>query len=121
MGFMADGCLRMSKRELTRLEVVQRVQKRRLTQREAAALLGLSVRQVERLCRAYREHGVVGLVSKRRGAPSNNLIDNDLRTAAMALVHAEYSDFGPTLAQEQLQERHGIDVSRETLRHQADR
>ena len=116
MGFMADGCLRMSKRELTRLEVVQRVQRRRLTQREAAALLGLSVRQVERLCRAYREDGVAGLVSKRRGAPSNNHLKADLRTSAMALVHAEYSDFGPTLAQEQLQQRHGIEVSRDSLR-----
>jgi predicted XRE-type DNA-binding protein len=38
--------LRMSQRELTRLEVIQRVKRKTLKQRQAAELLGLSVRQV---------------------------------------------------------------------------
>ena len=50
----------------------------RRTQQEAAERLGLSLRQVERLARALREHGPPGLVSRKRGrrvhiAPSRTL------------------------------------------------
>ena len=41
--------LTMSAQELDRLEVIRRIDQRLLTQRKAAQLLGLSVRQVERL------------------------------------------------------------------------
>ncbi|MBW2275807.1 MAG: helix-turn-helix domain-containing protein [Deltaproteobacteria bacterium] len=43
-----------------------RVLERRLTQAQAARQLGLSVRQVERLCRELRIEGPRGLVSKKR-------------------------------------------------------
>jgi predicted DNA-binding transcriptional regulator YafY len=72
-----DKLLTMSKRELTRLEVMQRLKDKRLTQKEAARMLGLSTRQVKRLWRAYRELGPPGLVSARRGKPSNNRLDAD--------------------------------------------
>ena len=44
----------MSQRELTRLEVIQRVKRKTLKQRQAAELLSISVRQVKRLCKAYQ-------------------------------------------------------------------
>ncbi len=42
--------LTMSSKELNRLEVLGRVLERRLTQVQAAEQLGLSLRQIERLC-----------------------------------------------------------------------
>jgi predicted XRE-type DNA-binding protein len=45
----------MSQGELTRLEIVQRVKRKSLKQREAAELLSLSERQVKRLCKLYRK------------------------------------------------------------------
>ena len=50
---------------------IQRVKEKRLKQRETAGMLGVSIRQVKRLLRAYREKGAAALVSKRRGKPSN--------------------------------------------------
>ena len=44
-----DKLLTMSKRELSRLEVMQRIKDKRLTQKEATQLLGISTRQVNRL------------------------------------------------------------------------
>ena len=44
----------MSPRELSRAEVMQQLKAKRITQRQAAAQLGLTVRQVKRLWRAYR-------------------------------------------------------------------
>ncbi len=44
----------MSVREIDRLELVQRIRERRLTCAKASELLGLSERQVQRLCHARR-------------------------------------------------------------------
>lgn len=106
----------MSARELDRLEVLGRVMEHRLTQRRAAEQLGLSLRQVERLCRALRSDGASGLVSRKRGRPSNRKLPEAVREQALDLVRARYADFGPTLACEKLAEQHGVGVSRETLR-----
>lgn len=47
----------MTDRELYRLGIIQRVFDRALLQREAADILELSVRQVQRLVRLYRIDG----------------------------------------------------------------
>jgi len=62
-----DELLTMSKQEITRLEAMQRIKDKRLTQKEAAGMLELSVRQVKRLYRAYKARGAKGLISARRG------------------------------------------------------
>lgn len=111
-----DKLLTMSKRELTRLEVMQRLKDKRLTQKEAARLLRLSTRQVKRLWRAYQEKGSPGLVSARRGKPSNNRLDADLVQEVLGLIKAKYDDFGPTLAHEKLTEVHQLPISRESVR-----
>ncbi len=108
--------LTMSAKELDRLEIIDRVVERRLTQRAAAARLGLSLRHVERLCRAFRQHGATGLVSRKRGRPSNRKLAEAVREQAVDLVRGRYADFGPTLAWEKLTEQHGVALSRETLR-----
>ena len=106
----------MSYEELDRVSVVQRVVDKRLTQREAARMLGLTSRQVRRLVRAYQRDGPAGLASKRRGRPSNRRICLGLRFEALELVRELYCDFGPTLAQEKLSEVHELRLSVETLR-----
>jgi hypothetical protein len=61
----------MSDGELSRLEVLRDMDQRRLTTEAAAQLLGLERRQVFRLLKTYRSEGATGLISKRRGRPSN--------------------------------------------------
>src|SRR5262245_20265023 len=114
---MPKGLVTMSVKEADRLDVVRRVLERRLKQRKAAELLGVSARQVRRMCRAYERQGAPGLVSKKRGRPSNHRLAPELRTRALELVRGLYSDFGPTLAAEKLLEHHSLRLSKETLRH----
>jgi transposase len=111
-----DELLTMSKKELSRLEIMQRLKDKRLTQKEAARMLGISTRQVKRLCRVYRKKGADGLVSQRRGKPSNNRLDAGLVREALDLIEEKYKDFGPTLAHEKLREVHGLVLSRESVR-----
>lgn len=60
----------MSEKEALRPEVIRRILESALAQVQAALLLGLSVRQVKRLCRRMHQHGAKGWVSQRRGRPS---------------------------------------------------
>ena len=106
----------MSYEELDRVRVIERVIERRLTQREAARMLGLTSRQVRRLRRAYERDGPEGLASKHRGRPSNRRLASELRREALATVRSRYEGFGPTLAHEKLTELHGLRLSVETLR-----
>ena len=111
-----DKLLTMSNREITRLEVMQRLKDKRLTQKEAARLLGISVRQVKRLFRAYKAKGASGLVSQRRGQPSSNRLDAATIQKAIDLIYERYRDFGPTLAHEKLTEIHALRLCRESVR-----
>ena len=106
----------MSTKELNRLEVMQRLQAGRLIQTEAASILNLGVRQVKRLLSAYRRYGAQGLVSKRRGQPSNNRLPEDTRQKALDLLKSKYTGFRPTLAHEKLSELEGLKMSDESVR-----
>jgi transposase len=111
-----DKLLTMSNREITRLEVMQRLKGKRLSQKEAARMLGISIRQVKRLWKAYQKKGAKGLVSQRRGKPSNNRMDAGIAQQALDLIKEKYEDFGPTLAHEKLTEVHQLQLSRESVR-----
>jgi hypothetical protein len=58
---MAQDLVTMSAKELKRLEVIRRVVESRWPQARAAALLGLTTRQVRRMCRAFEEAGARGV------------------------------------------------------------
>ena len=115
-GQKLDKLLNMSGKELSRLEVMQRVAEKRLRQREAAELLGVGVRQVKRLLVAYRRSGAKGLVSKRRGRASSNQLGERVKQKALNLLIGKYRGFGPTLACEKLVEVEGLKISDETVR-----
>src|SRR5919112_888966 len=106
----------MSDKELARLEGLRDLDQRRLTPAAAAQLLGLERRQVFRLLKVYRTEGAAGLISKRRGRPSNRRQPAELRAEVLAIIRERYWDFGPTLAAEKQSELHGIALGRETLR-----
>jgi transposase len=111
-----DELLTMSKRELTRLDVMQRLEQGRMKQGEAAESLGISTRHIRRLLRSYRKQGEKGLISKRRGEPSNNRLKVEIKQQAIDLVQEHYRDFGPTLAHEKLTEVHQLKLSVESVR-----
>src|SRR6185369_8513753 len=106
----------MSRREIDRMHVLRDMTAGRITASEAAQLMRLTRRHVFRLAKAYQERGPAALISTRRGKPSNRRYPAALWTEVLALIKANYPDFGPTLAREKLAERHGIHLGVETLR-----
>ena len=111
-----EELLSMSTKELMRLEVMQKLLDKRMGQKEAAGMLGVSVRQVKRLLRGYRDSGAKGLVSKRRGRASNNRLPEEKRQRVLDLLRSKYRGFGPTLAREKLVEMEGLQISDERVR-----
>jgi hypothetical protein len=114
---MSGKTITMSHAVIDRLSIIESTIHRHITQSAAAKQLKLSVRQVKRLVSNYQLEGPQGLVSKRRGKPSNNRIANSIRLEALALIRCRYSDFSPTFAHEKLTECHQLSFSVETLRH----
>ncbi|EKA7352539.1 ISNCY family transposase, partial [Vibrio vulnificus] len=106
----------MSDKDLSRYKVINDVCERRLRRKDAAQILNLSERQVQRLMNRLRESGAASLVHGARGKPSNNRISSDYRQTILALVRKHYSDFSPTLAREKLIEIHNLPISNEALR-----
>ena len=97
-----EELLNMSQREVDRLKAIQQVLDRTLKQKQAARQLGLSARQVRRLCHRVRVGGNRGTIHGLRGKPSNHQLAAGLLDKALRLVETKYSDFGPTLANEKL-------------------
>ena len=111
-----EELISLSHKELDKLSVIERVERGELSQIEAASVLNRSTRQIRRLLVRYRKQGEQGLVSCRRGKPSNNRLSNTRREEIITIIASQYEDFGPTLANEMLAERHNIHVSAETVR-----
>jgi hypothetical protein len=106
----------MNKAPLNRLAVVERIARGELQQAEAAALLGLSVRQTRRITQRYIQLGPEGLSHGLRGRPANNKTPEEVIRRAVCLVKTRYAKLGPKLAARRLAEKDGIIISRETLR-----
>ncbi len=113
---LKEGKIIMSKKELDRLKIIHLVLEKRITQKEAADRLSLSYRQVFNIVQKVKQNGDIALIHKNRGAPSNRKYPDELREKAIDIIREKYWDFGPTLANEKLEERDSIKLSRETLR-----
>jgi len=111
-----DKLLAMSTKELNRLEVMQRLSRKQMSQKEAGRILGLSTRQIKRLLRAFREQGAAGLVNKHRGRKANNRLSEEVKKRVLNLLKTKYQGFGPTLAHEKLVEKEKLKLSDESVR-----
>jgi len=107
----------MNQEERDWLEWLKRAQDGVVTQRQAAEKMGVSDRWVRKLLVRMKTDGDGVVVHGLRGRTSNRQIDKQTQARAMELLkQAEWHDFGPTFASEQLGKRHGIEVSKETVR-----
>src|ERR1700685_3816776 len=113
---MEEERIALSAKERERLKVLHEVERGHLRQIDVARRLRLSDQQVRRLLERLGEVGDRGLVHGLRGRPSNRKIPADLEQRSLRRLRLPaYLGFGPTLAAEHLA-RHGLQVSRETLR-----
>ncbi|MDD5505076.1 MAG: hypothetical protein PHV77_07260 [Candidatus Omnitrophica bacterium] len=106
----------MSQRELKRLHIVHKVIDKRLKQKDANSILGLSDRQI-RIISNVRQYGDSAIIHGSRGKPSNRAFPQDIKKHTIKLYREKYYDFGPTLANEKLFEADKIKIADQTLRN----
>ena len=67
----SENLITMSRTELNRQSVMQKIQDKQLFQVKAAEILKMSLRQVQRMWARYKAEGPEGLVSRKRGKTPN--------------------------------------------------
>jgi transposase len=107
----------MTQKERDRLVALKKAKKNLITQKQAAAEIGVSERQVRRMLRSLKERGDKAVIHAGHGRPSNRKLAIEVEQRAIEILSQEvYQGFGPTLAAEYLAKKHGVKVGRETLR-----
>jgi hypothetical protein len=106
----------MSRKELDRYEVIQRLINGDINSTKAAKLLLLSIRHIKHLKTKVKTHGPQGVQHGHKGKKSNNAMKPEKILSIESLIRRFYPDFGPTLATEKLAERHNIQTNKESVR-----
>jgi transposase len=106
----------MSRKELPRPGLVQAARAGRISNREGAAALHLSIRQFQRLKGRYDRGGAPALRHGSRGRPSPRRLAPAVQTQVTTLMQTVYAGFNDTHLTEKLRERHQLAVSRESVR-----
>lgn len=102
--------------EIKRVYVLQQVEERKVSGREAAQRLGISIRQVRRLLVKYRREGASGLAHGNRGRAPKNRVNGEVRKKIQELSEEEYKDYNDSHFTEELAGEHGLVLSRSTVR-----
>jgi len=112
-----EGILTMSSKEIDRLMLISQIEEEKISVLEASRLLGLSQRQIYRILKRVKTEGSKGIVHKLRGRKSNRGYPEELREKIIKIYRKQYSDYGPTLFSEMLEEYYNISLNRETVRN----
>jgi transposase len=106
----------MSRKELPRPGLLKAARAGKITNREGAAALHLSIRQFQRLKRRYEAAGAPAVRHRGRGQPSPRRFGPALREQIATLLQTRYAGFNDTHLTEKLRELHQLSVSRESVR-----
>lgn len=105
----------MSAKEAQRPGLVRAARNGKITNREGAAALGISMRQFRRLRRRFEAGGVTALVHQGRGRPSARRLPETIRHRVGLLLQGRYVGFNDCHFTELLREREGVALSRASV------
>ena len=106
----------MSQKELQRVKVIENAVEGRRSVGEAARLLQLSERQVQRLKRRYRPDSIAWVHHGNRGRPMPWALPAAQRQAVLELARGQYAGFNDSHLCEKLRSQEKLVISRETVR-----
>jgi len=106
----------VSQKEFQRVKVIENAVDGRLSVSEAAGLLQLSERQVQRLKPRYRPESVAWVHHGNRGRPMPWAFAAGLRRTILELARGKYAGFNDSHLCEKLHTEENLEVSHETLR-----
>lgn len=112
---MRKETVSLNPKEQQRAMVLNQIERGELTGPRAAALVGLSLRQVRRLLAGYRKEGVAVLAHGNRGRPPVHALPEETKRRVLALAQGPYLGLNHHHFQELLAEQEGLALSRSSL------
>src|SRR5256886_1809556 len=106
----------LSRKELHRPGLLKALCAGRVTTRQVANALGVSLRQTRRLRRRFEAGGAAALAHRGRGRPSPRRLAVQTRDTAIGLMTTRYVGFNDSHLTEKLREQHRLGISRESVR-----
>ena len=106
----------MSRKEVVRPGLLKALVAGHLTNRQVAAALRLTVRQVQRLKHRFRATGVAGVLPRTRRQPSRRRLAPALRERIATLMRTVYAGLNDCHLTEKLREVEGLPIGRESVR-----
>jgi len=106
----------MSRKELPRAGLVTAALAGRISNREGATALTLTIQQFQPLKQRFRHGGAEALRHQGRGRPSHRRLAAAMCARVQALLRGRYAGFNDTHLTEKLRELHGLAISRESVR-----
>ena len=106
----------MTNKESQRHAIITKLIANKINGTQAAKQLKLSIRQTKRLKACVIKDGIKGTIHKLRGKAGNNKLPEGTLEKAKKYIEENYSDFGPTFAQEKLKDDHQLKIGISTVR-----
>jgi transposase len=101
----------LNTQEQKRVMVLNRILAGQLSAAEAAPLLQVSMRQVQRILAAYRKEGAAAVVHGNRDRKPKHSIGDQVRKQVIALAQTTYAGCNQQHLRDLLEEREGIKLS----------
>lgn len=98
----------LSEREEEKYNVIQKIVNGEYTKEKAIELLGLGIRQINRLIIKYKEEGKNGFIHKTKGKESKRKTSSELKEEIVNLYITEYFDYNFTHFYEEIQDKYSI-------------
>jgi transposase len=113
---MEQETITLTKVELKKIRVVQKIVDGHMTNSEGALTLGISVRQIIRLKNKYKAEGEQGIVHKNRGRTPVHALNVDMKDRAAELYTTKYHGSNCCHLAELLQEHEDMELSSSSVR-----
>lgn len=105
----------MSKEEARRVEVIRQNREGIFTNRQAAQLLGLSVRSIQRLKRKADADGDMAVLHGNRGKQPHNSLPDNMRNQVLAYAKKELAGYNFSHMRDVMEKELELKISRSTL------
>jgi transposase len=113
---MREECVTLSRDELRRVKVMERLLAGVMSGKDAAATIGITERQLRRLKTKYLKEGETGLIHGNRGRKPSNALPEELKAKVLILRCEKYHDANFCHLADLLAEHEDIYLSRESVR-----
>jgi len=112
---MADQII-LTTEEQTKLSIINAVIQKQIKTGQAAKILGITPRQIQRLKKAVKRDGLQAIIHKLKNKVGNHRIEISIKENILEKIKTHYYDFKPSFATEKLQEKQITVPTSQTVR-----